>query len=143
MRGIKGVFGRAAGAPRAKVVNIGMRRAGRHEIIQRSEEAMTLVVVEHGLCTQSEAAARVTEAGVSGAPALSSEPSMPSVSPAIAWMPCCPFSVTTRLSRNSTLRPSLASYRNGGLPAGISTQGVAKRRLRQSSVCHGLNPIDH
>jgi hypothetical protein len=65
------------------------------------------------------------------------------VSPAIAWMPCCPFSVTTRLSRNSTLRPSLASYRNGGLPAGISTQGVAKRRLRQSSVCHGLNPFDH
>src|SRR3954447_19711922 len=51
------------------------------------------------------ATARASVSGVTIAPATSSAPSIPSVSPAIAHTPGTPFSATARASRNSTLRP--------------------------------------
>src|SRR5690606_5245958 len=51
------------------------------------------------------AQARDSVSGATKAPAISSRPSTPSVSPATAWTPGVPSSASASDSRNSTLRP--------------------------------------
>src|SRR5438552_5351141 len=56
-----------------------------------------------GLMPLAQARSRVS--GATYAPAISSRPSTPSVSPASAWIPGFPSSAIASESRNSTLRP--------------------------------------
>jgi hypothetical protein len=72
----------------AEVVDVGARRAGEDEVAERGEEAVAVVVgQERARRRRPKRRGARQGVGASIAPALSSVPSMPSVSPARAWMP--------------------------------------------------------
>ncbi len=90
---------------------------------------MAVVVVQAGARVDALRPARASVSGPAMAPAISSTPSTPSVSPAIAWTLLRPSRPTASDSRNSTLRPPrpLPFSVTVVSPPDSSTQGVGER----------------